>query len=177
MTLADLTPYTLPVDRTDWDALLVEWQPLVPARASRWILSRFGEVFFEHADGKIGMLQVSSFRYEIVAKDKKDFEEWLVDPDKMSEWFLAPLVDRLLASGKSLKPDSCYSFATPLGLGGQIEEKNVSILSVRDHFGCWGDIFRQLKDVPDGERVIIVPQEREPNKSITAQRASRVADC
>jgi hypothetical protein len=163
MTLNDLTPYTLPVQRADWGSLLVEWAPVIPSGSSRWLLSRFGELFLEHADGQIGMLQVSAFRYEVVAKDKKDFEEWLVDPDKMSEWFLAPLVDRLVGGGKTLQPDWCYSFTTPPGLGGQIEEKNVSMLSVRDHFGCWGDIFRQLKDVQDGERVIIVPQEKEPN--------------
>jgi hypothetical protein len=162
MTLDDLTPYTLPVQRADWGSLLVEWTPLLPAESSRWLLSRFGELFFEHADGKIGMLQVSAFRYEVVAKHKQDFEEWLVDPDKMSEWFLAPLVDRLVSGSKILPPDWCYSFTTPLGLGGQIEEKNVSMLPVREHFGCWGDIFRQLKDVPAGERVIIVPREKSP---------------
>ncbi len=128
------------------------------------MMSRFGELFFEHKDGKIGMLQVSAFRYEVVARNKRDFEEWLVDPDKMTQWFLSPLVDRLVASGKILKPDWCYSFTTPLGLGGEIAEKNVALLPIREHFGCWGDIFRQLKDVPDGENVIIVPREKEPQK-------------
>ena len=162
MILGDLAPYTLAANRSDWGELLTEWQPILPANAKLWILSCFGELFFEHSNGKIGMLQVSAFRYEVVAKDKKDFEEWLVDPDKMSEWFLAPLVDRLVVSGKTLKPDSCYSFITPLGLGGQIEEKNVSMLPVSDHFGCWGEIFRQVKDVPDGGHVIIRPERKSP---------------
>lgn len=154
MTLEDLTPYTLPVQRADWDSLLVDWSSLIPSGSTRWLLSKFGELFLEHADGKIGMLQVSAFRYEIVAKNRNDFEEWLVDPDKMSEWFLAPMVDRLAASGSPLEPDSCYSFATPLGLGGQMEERNVSILPVRDHFIGFGKLFLQLKDLPPGTAIL-----------------------
>ncbi len=154
MTFNDLTPYTLPVQRADWNLLLADWAPLIPPGSSHWLLSRFGELFLEHAGGKIGMLQVSAFRYDVVAKDKKDFEEWLVDPDKMREWFLAPLVDRLVASGRSLKPDSCYSFTTPLGLGGQIEERNVSVLHVRDHFIGSGKLFRQIKSLPPGTEIV-----------------------
>ena len=158
MNLGDLTPYTLPVDRGDWDSLLVDWRPLLPVGASRWLLSRFGELFFEHADGKIGLLQVSSFRYEVVAKGRKDFEEWLVDPDKMSEWFLAPLIDRLVFAGKTLVSDRCYSFITPLGLGGEISEKNVAMIPVREHFGCWGEVFHQIKDLPEGAQIVLKPE-------------------
>ena len=50
--------YLLPVNRSDWDTLLAEWAPLIPAGASRWLLSRFGELFFQQQDEKIGMLQV-----------------------------------------------------------------------------------------------------------------------
>ena len=110
-----------------------------------------------HQDGKVGMLQVSSFRYDVVAKDKTDFQEWLVDPDKMAEWFLAPLVDRLEAAGRFLGPDQCYSFITPLGLGGALKAENVMTIPIREHFGCWGEVFRQIKDMPPGSEVILKP--------------------
>jgi hypothetical protein len=155
MDLMSLRSYTLPIERSDWDALLADWSSLIPPGSSPWLLSRFGELFFEQADRKIGMLQVSGFEYSVVAKDKKDFEEWLVDPDKMSEWFLAPLVDNLVAQGKTLKPDYCYSFKQALGLGGQLSAENVMDIPVHEHFGLWGEVYRQIKDLPPGSQVTL----------------------
>jgi hypothetical protein len=155
MNLDGLISYTLPVERSDWDALLVDWSSLIPRGSSRWMLTRFGELFFEHADGKIGMLQVSDFQYAIVAKNKKDFEEWLVDPDHMSEWFFAPLVNHLVANGKILKPDYCYSFKRALGLGGSLNAENVMDIPIREHFGLWGEVYRQIKDLPIGSQVVL----------------------
>lgn len=147
--------YVLPASRSDWSELFTDWQPILPPRSSIWLLTKFGEVFFEQENGRIGMLQVSAFQYIVVAKDKTDFQEWLADPDKMNEWFLAPLVDRLAAAGRLLQPEQCYSFITPLGLGGALKLENVMTIPVREHFGCWGEIFRQIKDLPDGTQVIL----------------------
>jgi hypothetical protein len=155
MNPAGTDRYLLPIERSDWDALLANWTSLIPAGSCRWLMSRFGELFFEHKDGKIGMLQVSAFGYQIVAKDKKDFEEWLADPDKWSDWFLSPLIDRLEATGKILKPDFCYSFITPLALGGSLAVENVMMIPVREHFGCLGDVFQQTKDLPPGAKVVL----------------------
>lgn len=155
MNLDDLASYTLPIERSDWDALLANWSSLIPPESSPWLLSRFGELFFEQADGKIGMLQVSNFQYSVVATNKRDYEEWLVDPDKMSEWFLAPLVDQLVSTGKILKPDYCYSFTQALGLGGSLNAENVMTIPIREHFGLWGEVHRQIKDLPPGSQVIL----------------------
>jgi len=149
--------YILPAARSDWAELLTDWQPLIPPQCSPWLLTKFGEVFFSQPDGKIGMLQVSGFQYQVVAKDKTDFQEWLVDPDKMSEWFLAPLVDQLESSGRTLGSDQCFSFTTPLGLQGRLAADNVMIIPIREHFGCWGEVFRQIKNMPDGSQVVLKP--------------------
>ena len=122
--------YILPPVRSDWSELLSDWQPLIPQSSSVWLLTKFGEIFFCDQDEKIGMLQVSAFQYQTVAKDKIDFQEWLVDPDKMSEWFLAPLVDQLESVGKCLQPEQCYSFIKPLGLGGTLTVENIMIVPI-----------------------------------------------
>jgi hypothetical protein len=150
--------YVLPVTRPDWAELLADWLPLLPSCYSLWLLTRFGEVFLIQQDGRVGMLQVSGFQYQVVAKDKTDFQEWLADPDKVAEWFLAPLIDRLEAAGRHLQPEQCYSFTTPLGLGGALSIENVMTIPIREHFRCWGEVFRQIKDVPDGGQVILKPK-------------------
>jgi hypothetical protein len=159
MTLPDIPQqYTLPTSRADWAELFVDWQPLLPQHSSPWLLTKFGEVFLCQQDGRVGMLQVSGFQYQVVAKDKTDFQEWLVDPDKISGWFLGPLIDRLESAGRHLQPEECYSFITPLALGGELVLENVMTIPVREHFKCWGEVFRQIKDVPDGGRVILKPK-------------------
>jgi len=156
MNLPDIPErYILPADRSDWTDLLVDWQTLIPELSSPWLLTKFGEVFFCQPDGKIGMLQVSGFQYQVVAENKVDFREWLIDPDKMSEWFLAPLVDQLESSGRLLGSGQCFSFITPLGLQGRLASDNVMTIPIREHFGCWGEVFQQIKDMPDGSQVVL----------------------
>jgi hypothetical protein len=155
MTLADIPwRYVLPVGRSDWAELLVDWQPLIPQQSSLWLLTKFGELFFCQTDGKIGMLQVSGFQYQVVARDKTDFQEWLVDPDKMSEWFLAPLVDQLENSGRLLGLDQCYSFVQALALGGSVAPDNVAVLPLRNHFVGWGKVYRQVSGLAPGTHII-----------------------
>jgi hypothetical protein len=155
MTLPDIPgQYTLPVARPDWPLLLADWKPLLPEGFAPGLLTKFGELLISQRDGKIGMLQVSSFRYAVVAKDQTDFREWLVDPDKMSEWFLAPLVDGLEATGRLLGAEQCYSFVQALGLGGPLSVENVIVLSVHSHFCGWGKVFRQVGGLPPGTEVV-----------------------
>jgi hypothetical protein len=103
------------------------------------------------------MLQVSGFQYAIVAKDQAGFREWLVDPDKLSEWFLAPLVDKLEASGRLLGDGQCYSFVQALGLGGALSIANVTVIPIENHFRGWGKIFRQVGGLPPGTEIVAKP--------------------
>jgi len=147
--------YVLPVVRPDWAELLADWQPLISGQLSPWLLTKFGELFFCQPDGKIGMLQISGFQYQIVAKDRSDFQKQLAHPDKMAYWFLVPFVDRLELAGKRLEPEKCFSFIRPLALGGELTVENVMIVPIREHFRCCGELFRQIKNMPDGGQVVI----------------------
>lgn len=137
--------YLLPASRTDWKELLEDWQPLLRPSSVVWQLTKFGDLIFAQEDGRIGMLQASDFRYEVIARDKIDFQEWLADPEKLADWYLAPLVDRLEANGMQLPDEHCYSFRTPVGLGGQRTIENVVCIPVRSHFQGLGKVFRQVK--------------------------------
>jgi hypothetical protein len=64
------------------------------------------------------------------------------------------LVARLESSGKRLSEDRCYSFITPLGLGGELKLENVMIITIREHFGMWGQVFQQIKDLPPGAEIV-----------------------
>lgn len=147
------TQYTLPVSRSDWPVLLADWQSLIPQGSSLWLLTKFGDLFFTQPDEKIGMLQVSGFLYSVVANDQTDFREWLADPDKMSEWFLAPLVDRMDESGRLLGAGQCYSFVKALCLGGTPSAANVAVIPVENHFAAGAGYFARSGVCPQAPRL------------------------
>jgi hypothetical protein len=149
--------YILSPSRSDWPDLFADWRALIPHNSSPWLLTKFGEVFFSQENGQIGMLQVSGFQYQVVAKNHTEFRNCLADPDKMAEWFLAPLVDQLLQLGRSLERDKCYSFIRPLALGGSLTIDNVMAIPIHEHFKLWGEVFQQIKDLPDGHQVVLKP--------------------
>jgi hypothetical protein len=60
--------YTLPVSRSDWPELLAGRESLLPEGSIPCVLTEFGELFVTQIDGKVGMLQVSCFQYQVVAK-------------------------------------------------------------------------------------------------------------
>jgi hypothetical protein len=139
----------------DWRTLLLPWEPLIPENATPWILSKFGEVFVTQHDAAIGVLQVGSFAYKVVADDARGFTALLADANTLNDWFLVPLVAKLEGAGRALIPDYCYSFIQPPALGGAFVPENVMAIPIAEHFGCWGHVFQQIKDLPDGTQVIL----------------------
>ncbi len=147
--------YSLPANRVDWNSLLQDWQPLIPRDATPWILTQFGDVLFKEDRGQIGMLDTGSFGYSVVAGSEIEFEELIQNRDNLSAWFLTPLVDSLRRAGTGIVGDRCYSFVTPPGFGGALEPANVMCVPVREHFGLWGSVYQQIKDLPPGAEVVL----------------------
>jgi hypothetical protein len=68
---------------------------------------------------------------------------------------MIPLVDKLVAAGIRPGEGQCYSYWKLPILGGDYTVQNTVLLPIREHFGCWGSVHEQLKDVPDGTEVSI----------------------
>ena len=61
----------------------------------------------------------------------------------------------MVDAGVVLQPGQCYGFKMPPVLGGDYTVENVGPLSVRDYLAAYGLIHEQLRDVPDGSKVIL----------------------
>jgi hypothetical protein len=79
------------------------------------------------------------------------------EPGVAEDWLMIPIVDQLVASGVVLSPGQCYSFRQLPILGGKYTPENRMVFPIREHFGGWGSIQRQIADLPDGSQVIIEP--------------------
>ena len=155
----EIQRYLIPVERSDWDDLLADWHDLIPKDSTRWMLTRFGDLVMEQRDGNIGLLRATTFAYECVAESKLDFVEWLDDPERLEDWFHGTLTDELERSGGRLRPETCYHFIMPLGLGGRAEKVNVSVILIHEAFTGLGQIFRQMARIPVGTQMILKPKQ------------------
>ena len=145
----------------DWPKLLSNWSWLLPETLTVWIMNRFGDLFLVFDDGTVHMLDVGCGSLKKVAHDRDDSSIKVDQDENANEWFMIPLVDRLIASGLKLEPGQCYGFRQPPILGGGYSVNNVAVVSVDDYYGGYAWIHRQISDLPDGSRVALVANKPE----------------
>jgi hypothetical protein len=147
------------IDQTGlgWQSLLEEWHFLLPPEFRVWLLTRAGDLFITVPDGSIHMLDVGAGTLKQVAKSRDEFCTKMDEPGVADNWLMIPIVDHLVSSGVVLGPGQCYSFRKLPVFGGAYTPDNRMAFPIREHFGGWGSVHRQMADLPDGSHVIIKP--------------------
>lgn len=139
----------------DWQPLLEEWHWLLPPEFTIWLLTRVGDLFIALPDGSVHMLDVGAGTLQQVATDRDEFCANADNPDVANDWLMISVVDELVAAGTVLGPGQCYSFRKLPVFGGSYRSENRMVFPIREHFGAWGSVHRQIATLPSGERVII----------------------
>ena len=116
-------------------------------------MNRFGDLFLKTDDGKIHVLRLDDGTLRCLADSRDQFSDLLDQGNNANDWLMIPLVDRLVAAGKKLKPGECYAFIQIPILGGDYIVENVAIRTVEIQYASLGPIFEQLESVPDGTTV------------------------
>jgi hypothetical protein len=142
----------------DWPQLLVGWARLLPSELTVWLMNRFGDLFLVYPDGSVHMLDVGAGRVERVADSRDDFRAKIDEGDNANQWLMIPLVDKLVAAGMRLGPGQCYGYKMPPVLGGDYTVANTCVLPIAEQYGFHADLHEQIKDVPDGTEVRLVPK-------------------
>jgi Domain of unknown function (DUF1851) len=147
--------YLIDHSEFDWEHLLSGWEWLLPPEFSVWLMNRYGDLFVILLDGSINMLDIGAGSLTRLAENRDDFSRLIDEGDNAEDWLMIPLVDHLAAAGVLLKPGECYSFLTPPILGGEYTVKNTVVLPITEHYGLYGSYHDQMRDVPDGSKVVI----------------------
>jgi hypothetical protein len=147
------------IDHTsfDWQRLLAEWARLLPFETTVWLMNRYGDLFLVYEDGSVHMLQIDGGSVQKLASSRDEFARKLDEGDNANQWLMIPLIDDLVDSGKVLKRDQCYGFIQPPILGGAYTVENTCVLSIVERFSFNSYLHEQLKDLPDGTPVELVP--------------------
>lgn len=141
---------TINPDGLDFDSLLLEWRWLVPESMSPVVVSALGDLFLRDADESIHWLDTGAGKLTRVADNGEHFKELMVQSDFANEWFIPQLIGDLIESGQPLAVGQCYSCDIPPALGGEFTVDNVKPTDILIHFSMFGQVFRQIKDLPDG---------------------------
>jgi hypothetical protein len=97
--------------------------------------------------GEFLSVEIQASRDEACAK--------MDEPGVARDWLMIPIVDQLVAAGYVLIAGQCYSYRMLPVLGGTYKADNRVVLPIREHFGAWGSIHRQISDLPNGAEVVI----------------------
>jgi len=139
----------------DWRSFFAEWTWLVSNEFTVWLMNRFGDLFLVFDDGSVRMLDVGAGTLKQVANSRDDFRAQVDEENNANEWFMIPLIDQLVAGGVTLEEGQCYSYKKLPVLGGDYTVDNTCVLPVAEHYGAFGSIHKQIKDLPDGTEVVI----------------------
>jgi Domain of unknown function (DUF1851) len=152
----NIDDYVIDHSEFDWPSLLEEWQWLVPPKSTVWLLTRAGDLLLELPDSSIHFLDVGAGKLRQVAATRDEAAAKIQQPEIAKDWLMIPVVDQLVASGCVLPPQKCYSYKMLPVLGGSYAADGRAVLPIREHFGGWGEIHRQLLEVPVGSQVRVV---------------------
>lgn len=153
LSMTKLNDYLIEQNGHDWQALLSDWDWMLPSVFTILFVNRFGDLFIKVNDGSIHMLDIGVGTLDHLASDWDNFCTQLDQWDNADQWLMIPLVDKCVSSGLVLGPDQCYSYKNPPILGGIYTVENVSICNLSVHYSFQGQILQQIKDLPDGTRV------------------------
>jgi len=117
------------------------------------LFSTLGDVFFRTEQGDVYWLNTGIGEVSRVA-DSEDHFRQLLATERVDEWLLPALVEKLHECGKRPSPGHCYTFAIlPIFAEGRYEPSNLNAVPAREHFALTGDLHRQLQSLPDGAKV------------------------
>ncbi len=150
-----LIDYLIDQTALDWPELLRPWHWALPPEFTLWIVNRFGDPFIVPPDGTIHVLRTDSGQLERLADSREHFAALLDLGNNANDWFLIPLVDRLVTAGLTLGHGQCYGFKTPPVLGGDYVPSNIVIYSLSEHLAFLAYFHQQITDLPDGAHVTI----------------------
>lgn len=150
-----LWDYLLDHEEVDWASALKGWAWLLPPELTVWMANRYGDLFLIFEDGAVHLLDTGSGSLRRLADSREEFADRMDQDDNANQWLMIPLVDRLVAAGMHLSTGRCYGFRTPPVLGGPYTVENTAIISTEEHLRFCGSLHEQIRDIPDGGKVIL----------------------
>ncbi|WP_018615973.1 T6SS immunity protein Tdi1 domain-containing protein [Segetibacter koreensis] len=152
LTLEQLAKDITNIDLND---ILECWRWRLDKMQAVVTISVLGDIFLLGNDGAVYWLQTDSGELTKIADTFEQYQQFLIDDEKIDNWFLPSLVEKLLATGKTLKENQVYSYKKLPVIGGEYTVDNIEPTDMSVHFAFSGQICEHIKDLPNGTKVNI----------------------
>ena len=149
----NINDYLLEHTGWQWRDLLQHWTWLLPPSFTVWMVNRFGDLFIRFDDGTIHHLDTGSGTLRQVAATRDEFCAICDDPEQANFFLMVPLVDELVAAGRTLRTGECYSYQLAPAFEGTFTPDNVVVRTIADHYNIFGPQHLLTKDIPDGTSI------------------------
>lgn len=130
----------------------------------------FGNAIVRNQAGEYFRIMPEEWQCELLARSPAELERTRMSENFARDWEMTILVDRARAAHGPLLVGECFFLVIPGILGGKYSEENIRKISVTELLSYSGKMAQQIDAIPDGETVIIAPQEAEANQAV--QRTS-----
>jgi hypothetical protein len=150
-----LDDFTISTTNLDIPDLIDCWKWLLKKIDKVLLISKLGDMFLIGQNDAIYWLATDTGTLTTIANSTEEFEQLLQDEENLDNWFLPSLLEQLHEAGKMLKQNQVYSFKMMPIIGGEYTVENIEPTDISVHFTFTGQIFEQVKDLPDGTPIKI----------------------
>jgi len=167
----NIDDYLINQEGLDWPSLLEDWKWLLPESYTIWLVNRLGDIVVVNEDGSVNFMEIADGSFEKIAESRDDFIKQVDRTEYANGCFAIPLVDQLVESGLRLSEKTVYSFKVPPALGGRRLPENFQVTDISVHYSVFGQLLRQVKNLPPGTKVgqikvVDVPKQSGPSQGL-----------
>jgi hypothetical protein len=118
-------------------------------------INAFGNLLVEDATGSYWRICPEELSCQVVAGSRVEFDQLRTFDDFRADWEMRRLVAAAIDMFGQPGEGRCFCLKLPGLLGGKYDSSNVGTIALDELIAFSGDLAAQLRDVPDGAKVIL----------------------
>lgn len=141
------------INKINLEDVCSDWQWLLNNEYNVIMVSNTGDLFLSAKNKSVHWLDTGTGQLQKIANDTEQFYTALNDLENIDKWLLASVVLDLIEKDLILQENEVYSYKIMPILGGDYPSENFEITDISVHFSITGQIYRQVKDLPEGTKI------------------------
>lgn len=146
MSSSDYQQYTVKFNPEDAPTLYSDWGWLISQKYLNkpWLMTSFGDLFFEGPDASIHFLDTLEGTITLFAENEEIAKEKLAETENQRRFLTSDTVDLLIERDLVLKDDELYIYVPHPIVAGEVRIDSVQIMSMNVVISLGGQLLRQI---------------------------------
>ncbi len=116
-------------------------------------INDFGNIIFIDTSKSFWRICPEELSCEKIADSPEKYNILIREEEFKLDWKMGELLEKAIAKYGQQPEGRCFCLKIPGVLGGEYKIQNVGTNSIKELICFSGDVARQIKDVPDGEKI------------------------